>query len=126
MKKKKIRKVCCFAFRTECQVLSRCLEDESSTSEDKSDTGLDVGGSTSVHDHARGGGGVGGHGGAAGARGHGSRAVLAIADGNGLGGCAVAVVHVGSGLSAAGADGGGQDSGLKSELACESGIEPWE
>ena len=75
--------------KAECQLPSRCLEDESGSSDHTGEahTGLDVGGGTSEHGHLGGGRSVLGHGGGAGSRGrgHGSRAVLAIANSDGLG-----------------------------------------
>lgn len=82
--------------KAECQLPSRCLEDESGSSDHTGEahTGLDVGGGTSEHGHLGGGRSVLGHGGGAGSRGrgHGSRAVLAIADSDSLG------VNVSSGV----------------------------
>ena len=88
--------------KAECQLPSRCLEDESGSSDHTGEahTGLDVGGGTSEHGHLGGGRGVLGHGGGAGSRGrgHGSRAVLAIADSDGLGVDVASRVGEGQGL----------------------------
>jgi hypothetical protein len=93
----------CALWAAESQLLSRCLEDESGSSDHTGEahTGLDVGGGTSEHGHLGGGRGVLGHGGGSGAvltvagsdglsagsraRGHGSGAVLSVADSDGLG-----------------------------------------
>jgi hypothetical protein len=113
--------------KAESQLPSRCLEDESGSSDHAGEahTGLDVGGGTSEHGHLGGGGGVLGHDGGAGsgAGSHGSGAVLAVAESDSLnihvasrvGKSESLGVHVASsrasGLSGAGsADGGGEDS----------------
>jgi hypothetical protein len=101
--------------KAECQLPSRCLEDESGSSDHTGEahTGLDVGGGTSEHGHLGGGRGVLGHGGGAGSRGrgHGSGAVLAIADSNGLGVDVSSRVGEGEGL---GVDVAGRASRLSS------------